>query len=282
MTDAHIRLGKLTFKNTIMNSSGPWAASYELLDQLNDSQSGAVVTKTFTLDATKGNPEPNTYFDDRFSINSVGLTNKGSDYFIDYLDTATKKKPFIASIFESSGERFVELLQKTQRSGFDAIELNLSCPNVVTKEPVAYSAQLFDALLELLFRHAEIPIGLKLPPYVTRSHINDIVAVITKYPINHIVLINTYPFATMFSDSQAVIAPNSGIGGLGGTYLKPIALAHIVLFRRLLPDVPIVGVGGIANKQDIADFLLAGADAVQVGSYLKEDVRLIDRLVRPD
>jgi dihydroorotate dehydrogenase (fumarate) len=279
MANSKLSLGKIKLRNPVMNSSGPWGSTRELLTQLNDSKSGAVVTKTFTLEPSVGNPEPNKYFAENFSINSVGLTNKGSDYFISCLKTIKKEKPIIASIFDTDPAKFLELATKVQIAGFDAIELNLSCPSLKMKEPIAYDTEALDVLLRLLFDNLSIPIGLKLPPYVTRTQIKDILRVVQKYPVNHLILINTYPFAINYFNNKPSILPNNGIGGLGGKYLKPIALAHVALFKEFAPDIPIVGVGGITSPQDVKDFLKTGATAVQIGSYLNESVSVIDELV---
>ena len=252
-----------------MNSAGPWSSSKKQILDLCKSKSAAVVTKTFTIDPLSGNEEPNKYIDKNFSINSVGLTNKGSDYFIDVVSKIQKSKPIIASIAETSIAKIIELAKKINKSNFDALELNLSCPNIIDKEPLAYNTGEVDKLLLKLLEITTIPIGVKLPPFTKRSQIGEISDVLSKYKINHLVLINTYPFASMYVEGKNSIKPNDGVGGLGGSYLKPIALAHVKLFKAQLPNMPIVGVGGIQNSRDMDDFLRAGADAIQLGTILE-------------
>jgi len=107
----------------------------------------------------------------------------------------------------------------------------------------------------------------------------EIARVIARYPINHLVVINTYPLATTFVHGLPAIKPNNGIGGLGGAYLKPIALAHVVLFREYLPNVPIIAVGGVSKAGDVADFLKAGATAIQVGTAMQNHgIKILDEL----
>ncbi len=91
-------------------------------------------------------------------------------------------------------------------------------------------------------------------------------------PINHVVLINTLPLGTALNNkSEPVIAPNDGVGGLGGKYLKPVSLAHVKLFSKQLKGrVPIVGVGGIETRRDVEEYLSLGAVAVQVGSAIEK------------
>lgn len=279
MAVSEVTIGRLHLKNPVMNAAGPWAASIDQLKQLHASRSGAVVTKTFTLELAHGNPKPNYYFAKDHSINSVGLANEGAEYFVEFIKNIDKTKPIIASLFETTTARFLELALKVQNARFDAVELNLSCPNVTTKEPIAYDMQALDELLKCLLASITLPIGLKLPPFLTRGQIKEVAGVIASCPINHLVLINTYPLSTEYINHRQVIAPNNGIGGLGGRYLKPIALAHIVLFKEALPAVPIIGVGGIADREDVRDFIQAGAVAIQAGSLLQKDLDLIDRLI---
>jgi dihydroorotate dehydrogenase (fumarate) len=251
-----------------MNAAGPWASSKGQLLSLYNSNSGAVVTKTFTIDVLAGNEEPNKYIGKSYSINSVGLSNKGAGYFIDAIKDLPAGKPLIASIAEVSSDKIVKLAKSLDGSRFDAIELNLSCPNILNKEPLAYDPIEIDKLLSRLTNITKLPLGVKLPPFITRSQIASISSMLVKFRLNHLVLINTYPLASMFIGGKCVIKPNDGIGGLGGSYLKPIALAHVQLFNKYLPKIPIIGVGGIQNRQDVNDFLQAGATAVQVGTAI--------------
>lgn len=272
-------LGKLKLSSRVMNAAGPWSASKSDLLQLYNSNSGAVVTKTFTLKPSLGNKEPNKYFHRDYSINSVGLTNKGAAYFIASRELLGDKKPIIASITANSPDQFLQLAKQVSDNGFDALELNVSCPNVTTKEPLAYDADQLRTLLEAIFKEISIPISIKLPPFVSRTHIVKIAEAISKFPLNHLVVINTYPFATAFIEGETAIRPNNGIGGLGGSYLKPIALAHVSMFKEYLPNLPIVGVGGIGNTTDIEDFIDAGATAVQVGTAIQtHGIKLLDEL----
>lgn len=264
-----VLLGKLKLNNPIMNAAGPWAATASQLEALNNSNSGAVVTKTFTLKARTGNKKPNVYFDKNFSINNVGLENGGADYFLNTVANIKKTKPFIASIFESNTKSFIELAARVNDSNFDAIELNLSCPNIKSHSPIAYDLQSLEKLLDDLLSVIKLPVGVKMPPYVSETQIVETAKSLKEYPINHLVLINTFPLASTVVDGKSPLRSDNGIGGLGGSYLKPIAIAHVILFKKYLPIVPIIAVGGVQSKIDIDDFLTVGASAVQLGSALE-------------
>lgn len=262
------KLGAITLAAPVFNSAGPRATTVEDLQAIADSASGAVVTKSFSLEPWHGNPEPNLYINDHYSINSIGLQNRGVDYFVRAAEQITINKPLIASLVGKTIEEYLELIKLVDKAKFDAIELNLSCPNIVSKEPIGLSADATKQILQKAQKLTDKPLSVKLPPFDSRGKLRDMADVIMAARINHVVLINTYPMAAAFSKfGQPVIAPNDGIGGLGGAALKPIALAHVMLFMQFTNGkLHIVGVGGVEYSKDVQDYLDAGATAVQVGT----------------
>ncbi len=270
MSNQTITIGKISINAPAMNAAGPWAATKKQLELIYKSQSAAVVTKSFSLKPNPGNPKPNTYFEKDFSLNSVGLENNGADYFIDAVSNFKKTKPLIASLVGFETNEFKELLSKVNNSNFDLIELNLSCPNVKSEEPLGYSPQAVDDILKITTKLSKKPVSVKLPPYYSRQQINKVGTVLLNHNLNHVVLINTLPIATVVNKGKAAITPNDGIGGLGGRYIKPIGLAHVKIFsEHLKGKLPIVGVGGINTKKDITEYLDLGASAVQIGSAIE-------------
>jgi dihydroorotate dehydrogenase (fumarate) len=281
MSNMSVKLGAITLTAPVFNSAGPRATTLEDLQEIADSASGAVVTKSFSLVPWQGNPEPNLYLGEHYSINSIGLQNKGADYFIDASSRLRINKPLIASLVGKTAKEYAELAKLVDKTNFDAIELNLSCPNVVSKEPIGFSPDATDKLLQQIFKQTSKPISVKLPPCNSREDLRKMAGVITSMPINHVVLLNTYPLAAVINKAgRPGIGPNDGVGGLGGAALKPISIAHVMLFRHFTGDaVPIVGVGGVQNRQDVVDYLNAGATAVQVGTAtINSGVRLFCEL----
>lgn len=264
-----VQLGQLLLRTPVMNAAGPWASSEKDLKVLVKSKASAVVTKSFSLEPIAGNNKPNVYFEPNFSINSVGLENRGFEFFTKAV-SSFNEKPIIASIVAFNINEFTNLIEKLNHSNFACLELNLSCPNISTKAPFGYSPETVEKLLKKLSKIATKPISVKLPPYFSRSTIAEISEILLENRVNHIVLVNTLPLATALNNkSRPVIEPNDGVGGLGGRYLKPVALAHVKLFSKFLKSrVPIVGVGGIEARKDVEDFLSLGASAVQVGSAI--------------
>lgn len=284
------RLGKLSLSSCIYNASGPRTGSIEALMKIGESSSGAVLTKSSTLVEQSGNNFPRfinkislgrTYCNG--SINSEGLPNLGIDYYIS--DEAFEKihttgKPYIVSLSGLSLQDNLEMLKRIYSKGpnkVSAIELNLACPNIPNKPIIAYDFEQLDQTLKAvtaLEGFASIPLGIKLAPYFDNPHFEVVAGIIAKYPIAFIVCTNTIG-NVLYIDAENEcegMAARSGFGGLGGGFIKHVALANVRLFYNLFngkynrPDIDIVGVGGISTGIDVFEFILAGAKAVQVGT----------------
>jgi dihydroorotate dehydrogenase (fumarate) len=170
------------------------------------------------------------------------------------------------------------------QSDVDLIELNLSCPNLKGKPQIAYDFEMTDRILTDVTKKISKPLGIKLPPYFDPVHWETVAAIIKKYPISFLSCINSVG-NTLVIDAETekpVIKPKGGFGGLGGEYVKPVALANVRAFSQLLGDkMSIIGVGGIMNGTDAFEFLLCGADAVQVGTvFMKEGPECFARINR--
>jgi len=157
-----------------------------------------------------------------------------------------------------------------------AIELNLACPNVPGKPVIAYDFEQMDEVLKAVTAHPKfgtIPLGVKLAPYFDKPHFQKAVDILTKYPVKFVVCINTIGNA-LFVDADnecEAIAPNQGLGGLGGGFVKHTALANIRMICQLLAakgksDIDVIGVGGVCTGKDAFEMILCGAKAIQVGT----------------
>jgi dihydroorotate dehydrogenase (fumarate) len=243
--------------------------------------------KSCSPEARLGNPEPRYKEVELGSINSIGLANHGYKKYIEYAVELKKEfpnKPIVVSIVGFSHEDFIELVTAFQNDeNVDILEVNLSCPNVVGKPQIAYDFEWSDELLAKIFEvPGEKPIGLKLPPYFDPVHTGMMAEILKKYPISFITCINSVG-NTLIIDPETespLIAPKGGLGGLGGDYVKPIALANVRMFYKLLGDrMKIIGCGGIKSWIDVFEHLLAGASLVQLGTVLgKEDTACFERI----
>lgn len=125
--------------------------------------------------------------------------------------------------------------------GIAAIEINLACPNIIGKPMVAYDFETFDKTLNSICSHpkfAKKPVGLKLPPYFDFPHFEMFVRIIKKYPISFLVTINSIPNGLVVNtatESQGIV-PKNGLGGIGGGFIKPTALANVNILYRLLKE----------------------------------------------
>ena len=273
-----------TFANPFMNASGVHCMTTTELVELEQSNAGAFITKSCTLNERAGNPEPR-YFDVPLgSINSMGLPNRGFDYYLDYALNYEKQQtqPLFFSIAGMSAAENLEMLTLIEKSDFQGItELNLSCPNVPGKPQLAYDFEATEDLLQQVFARFTKPLGIKLPPYFDLAHFDQMAEILNQFPLTYVNSINSIGNG-LYIDPQkeaVVIKPKEGFGGLGGEYVKPTALANVrAFYTRLKPEIKIIGTGGIRNGQDAFEHLLCGATMLQIGTELhKEGPKIFDR-----
>lgn len=270
-----------------MNASGVHCMTTTELVELEQSNAGAFITKSCTLNERAGNPEPR-YFDVPLgSINSMGLPNRGFDYYLDYALNYEKQQtqPLFFSIAGMSAAENLEMLTMIEKSDFQGItELNLSCPNVPGKPQLAYDFEATEDLLQQVFARFTKPLGIKFPPYFDLAHFDQMAEILNQFPLTYVNSINSIGNG-LYIDTQkeaVVIKPKEGFGGLGGEYVKPTALANVrAFYTRLKPEIKIIGTGGIRNGQDAFEHLLCGATMLQIGTELhKEGPKIFDRITK--
>ena len=278
---------KVVFPGVIYNSSGPRCTTPDELKALWESESSAIMMKSCSPLPREWNPEPRYMEVDLGSINSIGLANHGYKKYLEYaaeLKAEFPNKPIVVSIVWFSHVDFIELVTAFQNDeNVDILEVNLSCPNVLGKPQIAYDFEGSDELLAKIFAiPGEKPVGLKLPPYFDPVHTAMMAEVLKKYPISFITCINSVG-NTLIIDPETespLIAPKGGLGWLWGDYVKPVALANVRMFYKLLWDrMKIIGCGGIKSWVDVFEHLLAWASLVQLGTVLgKENTICFERI----
>ncbi|HAT73443.1 MAG: Dihydroorotate dehydrogenase [Candidatus Moranbacteria bacterium GW2011_GWF2_36_839] len=269
------KISKIELASYICNASGPSDSILEELEIIAKSDSSAIMMKSCTIKPRIGNPEPRYVHLPLGSIQSMGLPNLGYQKYIRFASQLKKyNKPIIASVAGLSIEDYRVMVEAFQKSEVNLIEVNLSCPNVEGKSQVAYDFEQTEKVLRVISNLGDIPLGLKLPAYFDFIHQKQMAQLILKYNISFITCINSVG-NTLFIDPEKempVIKPKKGFGGLCGDYIKPIALANVRAFYELLDDkVSIFGVGGIKSGLDAFEFLIAGADAVQVATVFEKE-----------
>ncbi len=273
--DLSTTIAGIQLDSYLMNASGPKCTTWEELEVIGKSASGAIVTKSCTIDFREGNPEPRYRDLPLGSIQSMGLPNLGYKAYLEMVPQLKMLgKPIVVSISGFSLEENIEMVSAFQNSDVDLIEVNFSCPNIPGKAQVAYDFEQVESALAKLTTLGNKPIGIKLAPYFDMSHFIAVANIIKKFSVKFITCVNSIG-NTLIIDPETestIIKPKGGFGGLCGDYIKPIGLSNVRAFRELLPDsVQIIGVGGIKSGVDAFEYLLAGADAVQIATCFEKE-----------
>ncbi|MFA5255983.1 MAG: dihydroorotate dehydrogenase [Candidatus Omnitrophota bacterium] len=266
MVNLGTKIGKLQLKNPVMAASGTFGPEYGELIDVN--KLGAYIAKTITLNARIGNPPPRVCDTPSGMLNSIGLENGGLDDFIKNKLPPLKrlKIPLIASIAGDDAGEFKELTRGLSKSGkIEALEINLSCPNVKHGKRDFLIAQDEEATyetIEAVRRSTTLTIIAKLSPNVT--DIKKVARAAERAGADALSLINTLVGMAIDIDTKRPVLGNI-TGGLSGPAIKPIAL-RMVREAYKSTRIPIVGIGGVMDYKDAVEFILCGASAIQVGT----------------
>jgi dihydroorotate dehydrogenase (NAD+) catalytic subunit len=274
MVDLTTRLADATLPNPVMTASGCAAAGRELAQFFDVAELGAVVTKSIMLDPRSGRPTPRMAETPSGMLNSIGLQGPGIDGFLarDLPWLAQQKARAVVSIAGSTLGEYSELARRVGNSpSVSAVEVNISCPNVENRGLV-FACDPYQAAKVISVVRRETPRGIpvlaKLSPDVTS--IVDVARSVVDVGADGLVMINTLLGLTIDPDT---LRPLLGglTGGLSGPAIRPVAVRCVWQVHQAMPDVPIVGVGGIRTGYDALEFMLAGASAVQVGTVIFND-----------
>jgi dihydroorotate dehydrogenase (NAD+) catalytic subunit len=281
--DFRVSLGRLTLRNPILTASGTFGYAREMEKLVDFSQLGGILPKTVTKAPRIGNKPWRTVETSAGLLNSIGLDNDGIDAFIEhhlpYL--ATLPTAIIVSIAGANHDEFVEMARQLDGlPGVAAIELNISCPNVAHGVDFGVDAATCSKLVAAVRSATKTPILAKLTPNVTR--IADIALVAAEAGADAISLINTVLGMAIDWKKRRPLLGNV-MGGLSGPAIKPIALRCVHQTYQALKSkglsTPLVGIGGIATIDDVMEFLVAGASAVQIGTANYYDPTVTMKLV---
>ena len=277
-TQVHIGRG-LTIKNPVMTASGTFGYGLEYGDFIDLNRLGGVLVKGTTLHPRQGNPYPRMAETPSGMLNAVGLQNKGVDYFCEHIyptisgyDTA-----MIVNVSGSQVEDYIETAEKINAlEGIPAIELNISCPNV-KEGGMAFGVTCAGAASVVRAVRAVYnkTLIVKLSPNVT--DITEIARAVEAEGADSISMINTLLGMAIDAEKRRPVL-STITGGLSGPAVKPIALRMVWQTAQAV-KVPVIGMGGIASAKDAIEFLLAGASAVEVGTYNFVDPSVTTQIV---
>ena len=277
-TQVHIGRG-LTIKNPVMTASGTFGYGLEYGDFIDLNRLGGVLVKGTTLHPRQGNPYPRMAETPSGMLNAVGLQNKGVDYFCEHIyptisgyDTA-----MIVNVSGSQVEDYIETAEKiNDLERIPAIELNISCPNV-KEGGMAFGVTCAGAASVVRAVRAvyDKTLIVKLSPNVT--DITEIARAVEAEGADSISMINTLLGMAIDVEKRRPVL-STITGGLSGPAVKPIALRMVWQTAQAV-KVPIIGMGGISSAKDAIEFLLAGASAVEVGTYNFVDPSVTTQIV---
>ncbi len=279
--DLRVSLGRLQLPNPVLVASGTFGYAREMAELVDLSRLGGIVPKTITAEPRVGNAPWRTVETAAGMLNSIGLDNDGINAFIahhaPYL--AEIGAPHIVSIAGRTRDEFVVMAgQLNGIEGIAALELNISCPNVTGGVDFGTDPDACREVVAQVRAATDLPVVAKLTPNVTR--IVDIATAADEGGADAISLINTVLGMAVDWRNRRPMLGNV-MGGLSGPAIKPIALRCVHQVAQAV-DSPLIGIGGIATIDDVMEFIVAGASAVQLGTVNFYDptvsMRILDEL----
>lgn len=258
--------GGLVLDNPVMTASGTFGYGEEFADIIDLNRLGAIIVKGTTLNHREGNPYPRMAETPSGMLNAVGLQNKGVDYFINNIYPRIKdyQCKIIVNVSGASIDDYVAVCEKLMPlERVDGIEVNISCPNVKQGGMAFGTTCEGAASVTAAVRKAySKPMIIKLSPNVT--DIASIAKAVESEGADAVSLTNTFLGMSIDVEKQAPIL-STITGGLSGPCIRPIAVRMVWQVAKAV-NIPVIGLGGIMNGRDALEFMLAGANAIEVGT----------------
>ena len=278
--DLSVNIGSLKLRNPIMLASGTVGYGNEISEFSDLNKLGAIVTKSLSLKPRKGNPPQRIVETPAGMLNAIGLANVGVEVFLKEKFSFLRQYdvPLVCNIAASSVEEYVECTRiLTSEETIKAFEINVSCPNV--KDGGLQFGNDVKAVGNVTAKVRSVtnkPLIIKLSPNV--SYISEFAQVVKQEGGDAVSAINTLVGTAfnIFTKRPKIFNVN---GGLSGPAIKPIALAKVLEISRKV-DIPIIGIGGIMNWQDVVEFMIVGASAVQIGTLNFIDPTAPEKIIK--
>jgi dihydroorotate dehydrogenase (NAD+) catalytic subunit len=276
MADLSTRIGALTLKNPIMPASGTF--SEELAEVFDLDCIGAHVTKTITREKRSGNPVPRVCEVNGAMLNSIGIPSKGAEWFVKNTIPfyAAYEAPLVISISANTADDFARFAEEVSVPGVAAIEVNISCPNLEDHgKAFAMRPGSTEDVIRKIRSATYLPIWAKLSP--NTGEVVDVALAAEAAGADALVTANTM-LAMAIDSRSGEIKLGNVMGGLSGPALKPITLRMTYQCAKAVA-IPVIGCGGISSVDDVIEYLMAGARAVQVGTATFISPNTMPRLV---
>lgn len=279
LVDITTNIAGIKLENPTILASGIMDEDAGSIQRIIDSGTGAIVTKSIGNISREGYPNPTLIELDHGILNAMGLPNPGIEDFVKELKLLTlSKTPIIGSIYASDIREFIDLGKKMQNHGISALELNLSCPHAKHYGlELGCDSNLVKKITSSVKKNVDIPVFVKLSPNVT--DIVEIAKSAQEGNADAVVAINTVKAMKIDIEVGKPVLSNK-IGGYSGKAIKPIGIRCVYELSANI-DIPIIGAGGINTGEDVIEYIMAGASAVQIGSgiYYK-GIEIFENLVK--
>ena len=276
--DLRVSVCGMDLRNPVLAASGTFGYGVEFEEIVSLNKIGGFVTKGLSLEPMAGNHPPRLIETEAGMLNAIGLQNLGVDAFVQEKLPSIRKLPCvaIANIFGYTIHDYCAVAHAlNEAEGISAYELNVSCPNTQSGGMIfGTNANLLVELIANVKSVARRPIIVKLSPNVTS--IADIARAAEEAGADAISLVNTFLSLSIDAETRRPRLANV-TGGLSGPAIKPIALRMVWEAARAV-SIPVIGVGGITTTEDVIEFMLAGATAVQIGTASYADPRAVERI----
>ena len=280
MSNLEIQFLNKKLSNPLVLASGIMGSNFGSMLRMSQTKIGAITTKSVSIEAKLGHPNPIVMEYEHGFLNCVGLANGGIEKMSGEIKKfrAEHDTPILLSIFENTGEKFVELAQKASELPVDFLEINISCPNVEKKfgKPIATDPKKTYEVVSKIKEVSKLPIIVKLSPNV--HSIVEVGLAAEKAGADGICAINTIgPGMLIDLETQKPILSNK-VGGVSGPAIRPVAIKCIYdLYKNL--KIPILGMGGVKSAEDVIELMLAGATLVGMGSAVYyEGIEVFSRI----
>lgn len=266
MLDTQVKIGELVLRNPVMTASGTYGYGTEFKDFVDFSRMGGIIVKGTTLRSREGNPYPRLAEVSQGLLNTIGLQNKGVDYFVEHIYPEIKDYDtnIIVNVSGTCPEDYAECAEKlASLEKIPAIEVNISCPNVkqggmtIGVDPVAAAS-----VIKAVRKAYPKTMIVKLTPNVT--DITEIARAVEAEGADSVSLINCLNGMAIDAERRRPIL-SMVTGGLSGPCIKPVALRMVYQVSKAV-KIPVIGLGGISNTTDAVEFMLAGASAIEIGT----------------
>ncbi len=275
--DLSVEVGDVRLKNPLIAASGCFGFGREASCFMDISELGGIAAKAVTRELRRGNPPVRVAETASGMLNAVGLQNPGiATYLEEELPFMEEAGVFIIqNIAGDTVEDYVELARALQPTSVPVLEMNLSCPNVAHGLSFGADPELIREVVREVRAVWDRAIWVKLTPNITS--ITDAARAAKEAGADAVCLINTLLGMAIDAKSRRPVIRNN-TGGLSGPAVKPIALRMVnEIYRNV--DIPIVGMGGIVTAEDVMEFLIAGASAVQIGTANLLEPTIMSRMI---